>query len=194
MTITVISYIESTPDGVLFGRKLVGYSSLIRQLNAGNFDAPLSEGFGIVAELALAENLAYFTPSAEQRVIVWRWMVAAVFIMEQIEARGVFDVQNEEGGIDKSAVYCGEYGAITVYPSVERFSLANHIEETTIIKYGLALGTDLAIQFYQAMVEANPDKEGYRLSTMGRESFAQIHDSFIELLHTDGLPDAPAAH
>jgi len=74
---------EATPDGVRFGNRIIGYSSIIRQLDDGRFDKPLSEGFGVIAELSLAEINGWFKPSLEQQVSVWRWMVAGVFIVSR---------------------------------------------------------------------------------------------------------------
>lgn len=61
---------QATPDGMRFGNKIIGYSAVIRQLDDGRFDRPLSEGFGVIAELSLAEINGWFKPSAEQQVIL----------------------------------------------------------------------------------------------------------------------------
>jgi hypothetical protein len=199
-----ISRIEATPDGITFTARndegtfqqlrLLGYSSAIRQLDRGDFDKSLPDGLRVIAEIQQADTNDWFTPSDEQMAIVWRWIVACLFICEQRDKNGVVDVENEIGGTDKAAIYVSEYGGISIYPATERFSLATHIEGLAIEKYGVKEGLSLAIKMYQGMAEADPDGRKLRLSPMGRDGLAMLHDGFIEMLNTEGMPAAPVAH
>ncbi len=190
---------EASQDGILLtqaddtsslqSRRVIGYKSSIRALDRGDYDRHLPGGMRVVAAIFDAETSGYFTPDNETRVVLWRWLVAAVFINTMAEENGVAEVENESGGIDHPAMYFGEYGGISVYPFAERFSLANHIEAIAIEKYGVNNGYLMAVNMYQSMIAADCS-----LSEWGRESFQILHDSFIKQLNTDGLPPQPVTH
>ena len=184
---------EATPDGVRFGNRIIGYSSIIRQLDDGRFDSPLSGGFGVIAELSLAESRGWFVPDNEQRVIVWRWLVAGVFIVEQMRANGTVPVTQSDGTTTYAVRYVSEHGGIVVYPATERFSLANNIEELAFEQFTHANPHQKALMIYQSMLEASPDG-GMTLSTWGSDAMTMLHDGFIEMLNTEGMPAAPTAH
>lgn len=184
---------EATPDGVRIGSRLVGFSSVIRQLDEGRFDKPLSEGFGVIAELSLAEIRSWFKPSIEQQVNVWRWMVAGVFIVEQMREHGTTPVTQDDGTTSNQTLYMGKHGGIVVYPATERFSLARNIEELAFEEFTHDNPHHKALMIYQSMLEASSDG-GMTLSRWGRESMTMLHDGYIELLKTEGIPAAPTAH
>lgn len=138
--------------------------------------------------------MGWFTPSAEQMALIWRWVVACLFIWEQQDKNGVVSVANEEGGTDYGVIYAGEHGGMAIYPSTERCSLATHIEGIALEKYGAVTGLERAIQLYQGMIEVNPDSDALRLSPWGRESLTMLHDDFIKMLKAEGIPAAPTAH
>ena len=51
----------------------------------------------------------------------------------------------------------------------------------------------VALRMYQDMVTTDP-KQGFRLSAMGREGLDMLHDDFIEMINTSGMPDMPVMH
>lgn len=185
---------QAIPDGIQFEGRMVGYSAAIRQLDSGKYDHHLPTGMRLIAEIWDADEKGYFTPTDEQMAIIWRWMVACLFIWEQQDKNGIADIPNEDGGIDRAAIYSGKYGAISIYPATERFSLASHIEGIAIEKYGTTEGLKLAIRMYQDMAETDPDRDVMCLSPMGRDGLTMLHDGFIEMLNTEGMPAAPTAH
>ncbi|HEE5147917.1 TPA: hypothetical protein R7I90_003783 [Klebsiella pneumoniae] len=172
---------------------MIGYSAAIRELDNGHYDKRLADGMNILACIMEAVESSWLTLTIEQQIIVWRWLLAAVFITEELEKNGTVDVPNDEGGVDTAVIYSGRHGAISVYPGPERFALANHIEAGAIEKYGSDLGQQLALRMYQDMVVAD-DESGFRLSAMGREGFNMLHDGFIEQIQTEGMPDMPVMH
>lgn len=185
---------EPTSAGIrLSGSRLIGYSAAIRELDNGHYDKRLAEGMEILACIMEAVESSWITLNIEKQIIVWRWLLAAVFITEEREKNGTVDVPNDEGGVDIAVIYSGRHGAISVYPGPERFALANHVEAGAIEKYGPDLGQQLALRMYQDMVIAD-DESGFRLSAMGREGFNLLHDGFIEQIHTEGMPDMPVMH
>ena len=177
---------EPTSTGIRFGNRVIGYSAAIRQLDNGHYDKNIAEGMELLASIMEAVNI-------DKQIIVWRWLLAAVFIAEEQEKNGTVEVPNDEGGVDTAVIYSGKQGAISVYPGPERFALANHIEAGAIEKYGPAVGQQLALRMYQDMVVAD-DESGFKLSAMGREGFNLLHDSFIEQIQTEGMPDMPIMH
>jgi len=186
--------IESTPDGIRLDNRLVGYTTAIRQLDTGRFDTSLCDGLRLVAEIQLGETRGWFSPTDEQMALTWRWIVSCLFICEQQRANGTVEVANEDGGTDQAVIYAGEQGGLSIYSATERFSLASHIEVLAIEKYGVETGLPLAVKMYQGMTEVDPCSGSLRLSQMGREGLAMLHDGFIEMLNTEGMPAAPIAH
>lgn len=51
----------------------------------------------------------------------------------------------------------------------------------------------MALRMYMGMLETDP-VDGLRLSKMGREGFNLLHDSFIEQIRKEGMPDMPVMH
>ncbi|HFP9449365.1 TPA: hypothetical protein ACHOZL_001206 [Raoultella ornithinolytica] len=184
---------EPTSAGIRFGRRLIGYSTAIRSLDSGRYDRNLTKGLEVLACIMEAVESNWITLNIEKQIIVWRWLLAAVFITEEREKNGTVDVPNDEGGVDTAVIYSGEHGAISVYPGPERFALANHIEAGAIEKYGQKEGLPLALRMYQDMLVCD-DECGFRLSTMGRGGFNLLHDGFIEQIHTEGMPGMPVMH
>ncbi|AMG53738.1 hypothetical protein [Citrobacter amalonaticus] len=184
---------EPTSTGIRFGRRVIGYSAAIRELDNGRYDKNIADGMNILACVMEAVESNWITLNIEKQIIVWRWLLAAVFITEELEKNGTVEVPNDEGGVDTAVIYSGDHGSISVYPGPERFALANHIEAGAIEKYGPVVGQQLALRMYQDMVVADDDF-GFRLSAMGREGFNLLHDSFIEQIQTEGVPDMPIMH
>ncbi|HBX4168012.1 TPA: hypothetical protein MH088_28570, partial [Klebsiella pneumoniae] len=82
----------------------------------------------ILACIMEAVESNWITLNIEKELILWRWLLAAVFITEELEKNGTVDVPNDTGGVDTAVIYSSKHGAISVYPGPERFALANHIE------------------------------------------------------------------
>lgn len=184
---------EPTSTGIRFGRRVIGYSAAICELDNGRYDKNIADGMNILACVMEAVESNWITLNIEKQIIVWRWLLAAVFITEELEKNGTVEVPNDEGGVDTAVIYSGDHGSISVYPGPERFALANHIEAGAIEKYGPVVGQQLALRMYQDMVVADEDF-GFRLSAIGREGFNLLHDSFIEQIQTEGMPDMPIMH
>lgn len=180
-------------DGLWQHSRMLGYSAAIRQLESGGFDHDLPAGMRVIAGIWEAERKSYFTESSEQMAIVWRWLVACLFVMEQHERNGTVDVPNDGGGIDRAVKYIGKHGGMGIYPATERFSLANHIESLAIEKYGVDIGLPLAVNMYQSLTVGVPG-EGLKLSEIGREMLEGLHDDFIKMLNSEGMPAGPTAH
>ena len=128
---------EPTSTGIRFGNRVIGYSAAIRQLDNGHYDKSIAEGLELLACIMEAVESNWITLNIDKQIIVWRWLLAAVFIAEEREKNGTIDVPNDEGGVDTAVIYSGKHGAISVYPGPLRFSLANHVEGIAIEKYGV---------------------------------------------------------
>lgn len=196
------THFEASPDGInIMARnscmyqhtKLVGYSTMIRHLDSGQFDNGLSDGLRVLAEIYQGSVNGRFRQSDEQAVTCWRWIVAALFINEQLAQHGTIETLNIDGTTERTAVYRGDIGGISIYPATERFALANNVEGLAFEKFG-ADAHRKAVTIYQSMTEADPDGGNLRLSQWGRESMALLHDGFIEMVNAEGIPAAPTAH
>lgn len=184
---------ESTPDGIKTGSRVIGYSAAIRQLDGGYYDKRISEGLRVLACIQDAKAHGWLNLSIEREVVIWRWLVVAVFINEERDKNGTVEIPNDEGSTDLAIIYAGENGGMSIYPGPVRLSLANHVEGCAIEKYGTETGLKLALRMYQDMVVMCPDN-GVKLSAMGREGLEMLHDSFIEMINTKGMPDTPVVH
>lgn len=195
------SQAEATPDGINLVRiteagwsvhvKLVGWKTVIRWLDEGHYDRDLVDGVLLAAALLDGYANGYTRLTDEQMVTLWRWIVACLFILEQQEKNGVVEIPNDEGSTDLATVYVGEYGALSVYPAAVRVSLAVNVEGVALEKYGREEGLKLAIRMYREMTD---DGGEMSLSAFGRESFTMLHDDYIRMLQTEGMPDAPVMH
>ena len=184
---------QATPDGVLDGGRVTGYSVIIRALNDGEHDATTVNGLRLLACVWDAVENGWYRMSVAREIIIWRWLVVTVFITQEKDKNGTADVPNDEGGIDRAVIYRGANGGMGIYPGPERFALANHVESIAIEKYGSDEGLKLALRMYKDMLTAEQG-EGFRLSPFGQQAFEMLHDSFIEQLNTKGMPDMPVMH
>lgn len=184
---------EPTSTGIRYGNRVIGYSAAIRQIDSGRCDKNIAEGMDMLACIMEAVESGWISLGIEKEIIVWRWLVVAVFITEEQEKNGTIDVSNEEGGFDTAVIFSGKHGSISVYPGPERFALANNVEGCAIVKYGHELGQQLALRMYQDMVVTD-DERGFRLSKLGREGFDLLHNGFIEQIQNEGMPAMPVTH
>lgn len=184
---------EPTSSGIRFGNRVIGYSVAVRQLDNGNYDKRISDGLELLACIMEGIESGWFNPGIEKEIILWRWMLVAVFITEEQEKNGTSEVANDSGGFDKAVIYSGQHGSISIYPAPERFALANHVEGIAIEKYGQELGQQMALRMYKGML-AEDEVQGLQLSQFGREGFNLLHDSFIEQIQKEGMPDMPVMH
>jgi hypothetical protein len=159
---------EPTSTGIRFGNRVIGYSVAVRQLDNGNYDKRIPDGLDLLACIMEAIESGWFTPGIEKEIIIWRWMLVAVFITEEQAKNGTVEVANDSGGFDTAVIYSGQHGSISVYPAPERFALASHVEGLAIEKYGQELGQQMALRMYRDMLDTDAEN-GLRLSKMGRE-------------------------
>ena len=121
---------------------------------------------------------------------MWRWLIAATFVSEMKRENGTTTVTEADGTSSQVAIYSNGNAGMVVYPFAERLAMANNIEGAMIERYGVEQGTENAIVFYRAMLDA----ERGELTPFGRETLAELHDGFIADLDENGWPEMPAAH
>ncbi|EFH9689552.1 hypothetical protein B6P92_15995 [Escherichia coli] len=191
---------EATPDGVNIMYRsndgmterveTVSYIDAVNRLDAGDYDDKPDEGMFIHLAIASGGNQGYFDYTSQHHVIMWRWLIAATFISEMKRENGTTTVTEADGTTSKVAIYSNGTAGIVVYPFAERLAMANNIEGAMIERYGIEQGTANAIVFYQAMI----DTERGELTPFGRETLAELHNSFIAELDENGWPEMPLAH
>jgi hypothetical protein len=188
-------HVENTPDGIKISQHtadrlyahvdLIPYADAMTRLDAGEWDDDLDLAF----EIARKWGQSDYNYTHNDALLLWRWVIAFAFNCEQRVANGTVTVEWRPGEFRECAVYQGEYGAMNLYLSTERFAMANNIEGALIEKYGTEQGTLNAIEFYAAMRGENGG-----LSEMGRKVLSELHDGFIKELNDSGMPEAPTAH
>lgn len=190
----------ATSDGIRLtlvepaGTLLLPWHEAVRLLDSGEFDDSLADGLQMMTQLHKAIACGWFAPTSEQHALMWRWVIACLFVLEQAEANGTLEVVNDDGGTDLAVIYSGNNGGIAIYPTSVRISLATHIEGIAIEKYGAATGLERAVLLYQGLAEASPAGGPLSLSQWGRNALAMLHDDFIKMLNTEGMPAEPTAH
>ena len=191
---------EATPDGVNIMTRndagmyehvaLINYEKAVVRLDAGQYDNKPDEGFALHFAVADGGARGWFDFTAQHNVIMWRWLIAACFVAEMKRENGTTTVTESDGTSSQVAIYSYGTAGIVVYPFAERLAMANNIEGAMIERYGVEQGTENAIVFYRAMLDA----ERGELTPFGRETLAELHDGFIADLNENGLPEMPAAH
>lgn len=184
---------ETTPNGIKIGNRVIGWSGAVKQFDGSRFDSRNSEGLRWLACIMDAVAAGWVSLGAEKELILWRWLVATVFINEEKDKNGTIEIPNEDGGVDIAVIYSGKKGNLSIYPGPLRFSLANHVEGIAIEKYGVCESSALALRMYQDMVIADPGY-GFRMSPFGRKGLEMLHDDYIGEINTNGMPEAHVIH
>lgn len=184
---------ETSPNGIKIGSRVIGWSGAVKQFDGPRFDSRNSEGLRWLACIMDAVAAGWVSLGAEKELILWRWLVATVFINEEKDKNGTIEIPNEDGGVDIAVIYSGKKGNLSIYPGPLRFSLANHVEGIAIEKYGVCEGSALALRMYQDMVIADPGY-GFRMSPFGRKGLEMLHDDYIGEINTNGMPEAHVIH
>jgi len=162
-------------------------------LDGGHYDKSSHDGALVLACIQEAREAGWINISTEKDIILWRWLIVAVFIEEELEKNGTIEVPTEDGGVDVAAIYAGRNGAISIYPGPLRFALASHAEGAAIEKYGESVGLELMLKMYHAMITDDPER-GFKLTAFGREGLELLHDGFIDDINANGLPSLPVIH
>lgn len=159
----------------------------IQKLDSGEYDTDLVAGLRLVAALWHGVYAGGFILSDEQNLVLWRWVVAAVFVCEMFDTNGSVEVKNEQGEPEEVAVYTGEHGGIVICPWSERFALANHIEGLAYEMFPADSAPKMASAIYRSMIDVS-SVTGIDMSERGLKGMALLHDGFIETLKTEGIP------
>ena len=191
---------EATPHGVNIMTRndagmyehvaLINYEKVVVRLDAGEYDNKTDEGFALHLAVADGGERGWFDFTAQHNVTMWRWLIAATFVSEMKRENGTTTVTEADGTSSQVAIYSNGNAGMVIYPFAERLAMANNIEGAMIERYGVEQGTANAIVFYQAMI----DTERGELTPFGRETLAELHNSFIAELDENGWPEMPLAH
>ncbi|MEY1578886.1 hypothetical protein P2E05_12230 [Providencia stuartii] len=198
MNISNINAFEHSEHGVILitdaaNQEAISYTEALDTLNDGSFDGHLSMGFELVLAISKGEVEGFFKSTIEQTVILWRWIVAASFVMEQADNNGFQQTDNGKGGKITAAVYRNEHAALTVYAASERMLLANHIEGAAYDHYGAENGASMAVAMYRDFINLEP-RQGCRLSDRGREMLDILHDDLIRAIENGEFGNTVTIH
>ncbi|AMG66548.1 hypothetical protein [Providencia stuartii] len=198
MNISNIRAFEHSEYGVIIitdaaNQEAISYSEALDALNDGSFDGDLSMGFELVLAISKGEVEGFFKSTIEQTVILWRWIVAASFVMEQANINGFHQTDNGKGGKITAAVYRNERAALTVYAASERMLLANHVEGAAYEHYTPEDAPVMALLMYRDFINLEP-KQGCRLSDRGREGLSILHDDLIRAIEAGEFSNTVTIH
>lgn len=191
---------EATPHGVNIMTRndagmyehvaIITYESAVSRLDAGEYDDTPDIGYAIHFAVADGGARGWFDFTAQHNVTMWRWLIAAKFVSEMKRENGTTSVTEADGTTSQVAIYSNGNAGMVIYPFAERLAMANNIEGAMIERYGVEQGTEKAIVFYKAML----DTERGELTPFGRETLAELHNSFIAELDENGWPEMPLPH
>lgn len=165
----------------------------IQKLDSGEYDSDLLNGLRLVAALWNGMHAGFFELTDDQNLVLWRWVVATVYVCEMFDTHGSAEVKNKKGEPEEATFYIGEHGGIVIYPCSERFALANNVESLAHEMFPADEAHKMASAIYRSMIDISP-VTGVDMSEEGLKGMALLHDSFIEMLKTEGVPAAPVAH
>ncbi|WP_272515625.1 MULTISPECIES: hypothetical protein [unclassified Providencia] len=190
-----MAYFTSTNKGILDENgTLISYNDAIKALESGQYDNELVKGLYLAAFIfgELSKNLNKFTP--EQHLSLWRWVVAACFILEQQEKNGTKTVIDESGKSSTATIYSNGKATLTIYPSTLRLALIAEFEATFIQTFGQEQWIDAAIVAYVSLTDIS-EEHGPSLSEKGRHGLCILHDDYIRMLESEGgVPEMPTIH
>ncbi|WP_288887105.1 hypothetical protein [uncultured Citrobacter sp.] len=175
------------------GTDAVVPETAIQKLDSGEYDKDLVEGQRLVAAIWHGKHTGCLVVTDEQNLVLWRWVVAAVYVCEMFDTNGAVEVKNEQGEPENVAIYSGDQGGIVIYPWSERFALANHVEGLAYEMFPANKATEMAAAIYRSMIDIS-SVTGIDMSEEGLKGMVLLHDSFIETLKTEGIPAAPVSH
>ena len=191
---------EATPDGVSIltstsgddyeHTTLIAYEDAVNRLDNGTYDDHPDTGYAIHRAIADGGVHGWFDYTTQHNVMMWRWLIATVFLAEMKRENGTTAVAGLDGTTSQVAIYSNGKVAMPVYPCTERMAMANNIEGAMIERYGTEVGAENAVIFYRAML----DEHAGTLTKFGRETLAEMHDFFISDLEENGWPETPVAH
>ncbi|WP_340617942.1 hypothetical protein [Xenorhabdus entomophaga] len=173
--------------------EIISYAEAVKALDAGQYDRDLLLGFDLVLAITHGWKAGFYEPTSEQSLVLWRWVVSASFVQEQIDRNGTREVDNGQGGTDTGAIYLNGTSAITVYPLPERMMLATHVEGIAFEQFGREEGVDMAIRMYMDFINMQPEN-GNRLSEKGREGLSILHDDLIKAVEAGEFGAIPVIH
>ncbi|AYA40649.1 hypothetical protein D3790_09575 [Xenorhabdus nematophila] len=171
----------------------IGYAEALKSLDTGKYDHDLLLGFDLVLAISHGWKAGFYAPTSEQLLILWRWIVSASFVQEQIDKNGTHEVDNGKGGTDTAAIYINGASAITIHPLTERLMLATHVEGIAFEQFGSEEGADMAVRMYMDFINKQPEN-GNRLSEKGREGLSILHDDLIKAVEAGEFNTIPVIH
>ncbi|WP_446470989.1 hypothetical protein [Xenorhabdus stockiae] len=72
--------------------EIIGYVEALKSLDAGQYDRDLLQGFELAVAILCGWKAGFYEPTSEQGVMLWRWIISASFIREQIDRNGTREV------------------------------------------------------------------------------------------------------
>lgn len=183
--------IKALPDGMMINAKLQTYSYIFNLFENGTYDSLSADAYQALHAIHDAHQSGWVEPDLNQQIVMWRWLVASMFIRE-LEKNG----GEAEGipGEDKYYTYSGGDLPIPLRMRNVRNALLCLVETQLLQALGADEGRVACTEAYRAMVTNSPEDGGLILSGEGMRQITGFLDAFITMAVTGMFPDNRDIH
>lgn len=183
--------IKAMPDGMIINGRLQTYSDVISLFEVGTYDSCPVDAYQTLQAIHEAHQRGWVEPDMDQQIVMWRWLVAGMFI-RALEKSGC-EVKGGTGE-DKNYTYAGAGFPIPLRMMNVRNALSCLVETQLLQALGGDEGRVACTEAYRAMVTNSPEDGGLILSDMGMMQITGFLDAFIDMAASGAIPDSHITH
>lgn len=184
--------IKAMPEGIIINGKLQAYSDIISLFENGTYDSCQIDAYQALQEINEAHQRGWVDPDMDQQIVMWRWLVAGMFIRELAkngcESESITPVE------DKYYTYAGGGIPVPLRMRNVRNALMCLVETQLLQALGGDEGRVACTEAYRAMVTNSPEDGGLILSDVGMMQITGFLDAFIDMAASGAIPDSHITH
>ncbi|EAX4047843.1 hypothetical protein AH712_20270 [Salmonella enterica] len=184
--------IKAIPEGIIINGKLQAYSDVISLFENGTYDSCPIDAYQALQEINEAHQRGWVDPDMDQQIVMWRWLVAGMFIREL--AKNGCESESITPGEDKYYTYAGGGIPVPLRMRNVRNALICLVETQLLQILGGDEGRVACTEAYRAMVTNSPEDGGLILSAEGMRQITGFLDAFVTMAVTGAFPDNRAIH
>ncbi|MEF3760494.1 hypothetical protein [Escherichia coli] len=190
--LTATNELKATPDGMMLNGKLQTYSYIINLFDNGTYDSLPADAYQALHAIHDAHQSGWVEPDLNQQIVMWRWLVASMFIREL--AKNGCEAEGITPGEDKYYTYAGGGIPIPLRMMNVRNALMCLVETQLLQVLGGDEGKVASVEAYRTMVTNSPEDGALILSDDGMRQITGFLDAFITMAVTGAFPDSQAIH
>lgn len=142
--------IKAIPEGIIINGKLQAYSDVISLFENGTYDSCPIDAYQALQEINEAHQRGWVDPDMDQQIVMWRWLVAGMFIREL--AKNGCESESITPGEDKYYTYAGGGIPVPLRMRNVRNALICLVETQLLQILGGDEGRVACTEAYRAMV------------------------------------------